>query len=466
MKQYLLNTCYKILAFLARTYIKKTDPYIVGINGSVWKTSCRMIVTDTIKYLLPWVHIYTSPKNFNGELGMSLSIFEIEKYTPTFIGMMRVLLYACTKTIKAKHENIPKVLVLEYGIDHPWEMAFLLSIAKPHSSIHTQIDAVHSMQFGDPQAIAKEEFLLQQHTRSVAFVNQDDPFVTHLTWTVPCDMISYSATWDTEWTIISIDTDSFINNDKVILWHTVQHAKIGLNNKKFFSLGINILWRFHLSYAAVWACLAEVISYAFFKKPCIQDADHLSLTLTLQPWRRSIFDWIYNSIVVDSTYNASPRSVKYIIHETVKRRNTQHPTHKILLVLWDMRELWTQEEKEHIKLAMFLQGIDAHLLLVGNVMNTVVAPYFERNWPGRLSHILTFAHFKECSDYLQSFLSQHQHEQYIVLCKWSQNTIFLEEVVASILLHNHDKTKLTRQWEWWEQKKNIFLTNALQQSSR
>jgi UDP-N-acetylmuramyl pentapeptide synthase len=141
-----------------------------------------MIVTDTLKQLLPRVQIYTSPKNFNGELGMSLSIFEIEKYSPTIIGMIRVFIFALYKTLAEKNAlAISKVLVLEYGIDHPGEMAFLLSIAKPHISIHTQIDSVHSMQFGDPHAIAKEEFLLQQHTRNIAFVNQDDSFLSHVT---------------------------------------------------------------------------------------------------------------------------------------------------------------------------------------------------------------------------------------------------------------------------------------------
>jgi UDP-N-acetylmuramyl pentapeptide synthase len=83
MKQRLLNMYYRILGSLARRYLAKTKPIIIGINGSVGKTSCRMIVAQTLKTLLPNADIYTSPKNFNGELGMSLSIFRIEKYKPS-----------------------------------------------------------------------------------------------------------------------------------------------------------------------------------------------------------------------------------------------------------------------------------------------------------------------------------------------------------------------------------------------
>lgn len=397
---------------------------------------------------------------------MSLSIFEIEKYTPTVFWMIRVLATAIQKTISSKQAlAISKVLVLEYGIDHPWEMAFLLSIAQPHIGIHTQIDAVHSMQFGDPHAIAKEEFLLQQNTRNIVFVNQDDPFLSHVQWTIPCDVISYSATWETEGTIINIDTDSFINNDHVLLWHTAQHAKISLNNKKTFSLGINLLWRFHLSYAAVGACIAEIISYAFFQKPAIEEWSHHNISLHLQPWRWSVFDGIYDSIIVDSTYNASPRSVKYILNECAIWRDKKFPTHKLLFVLWDMRELWSQEEKEHIKLAMFLQTFDAALLLVWQVMWDVVEPYFERNGSWRLSTILHYKTYKECADNLTEYLRDHQHEKYIIVCKWSQNTIFLEEVVAQLLVNSKDLPKLTRQWSWRAAKKQEFLTKTLQPTS-
>ena len=263
MKQFILNTYYKLLWALARRYIEKTKPYIIWINGSVWKTSCRMIVTQTLQQLLPKINVYTSPKNFNGELGMSLSIFEIEKYTPSVWGMISVLWTAIRKC--AMYNVQWKVLVLEYGIDHPGEMEFLLSIAKPHISIHTQIDSVHSQQFWDPHAIAKEEFLLQQHTRNIVFLNQEDPYITHVVGTIPCDVISYSATGETEWTIIQIDTNVSLEWEHGIIWHTVQKAKVTFNNKKSLSLGINILWRYHLSYAAIGTCIAEIISYAFFK---------------------------------------------------------------------------------------------------------------------------------------------------------------------------------------------------------
>ncbi|NCO97971.1 hypothetical protein GW864_02225 [bacterium] len=68
MKNKLLNIYYHVLAFFARKYLKRHKPYIIGINGSVGKTSCRMIIAQTLKQFLNNKIIYTSSKNFNGEL--------------------------------------------------------------------------------------------------------------------------------------------------------------------------------------------------------------------------------------------------------------------------------------------------------------------------------------------------------------------------------------------------------------
>jgi len=68
MKSKLFYLYCKILAIFARIYVKKHKPYIIGINWSVWKTSCRMIIYQTLcKYINNKV-IYTSSKNFNWEL--------------------------------------------------------------------------------------------------------------------------------------------------------------------------------------------------------------------------------------------------------------------------------------------------------------------------------------------------------------------------------------------------------------
>ena len=84
MKAKILDMYYHFLARCARGYLNKHKPLIVGINGSVGKTTSRSIIFQTLQKFLPKEYsVYSSPKNFNGELGMSLSIFGIEQRNPS-----------------------------------------------------------------------------------------------------------------------------------------------------------------------------------------------------------------------------------------------------------------------------------------------------------------------------------------------------------------------------------------------
>ncbi|MEI6119029.1 MAG: hypothetical protein WCP92_07650 [bacterium] len=50
-----------------------------------------MIVYQTLQQFITNKKIYTSPKNFNGELGLSLSIFQIETWEPNILCFISTL---------------------------------------------------------------------------------------------------------------------------------------------------------------------------------------------------------------------------------------------------------------------------------------------------------------------------------------------------------------------------------------
>ena len=104
---------------------------------------------------------------------MSLSIFKIEERTPSMSGMISVV-----KTIIRQFKSTAikpyDILILEYGIDRPGEMEFLCSIAQPHISILTKLDAVHSLQFGNADQIAHEELKLQHNTLLHCYINNGE----------------------------------------------------------------------------------------------------------------------------------------------------------------------------------------------------------------------------------------------------------------------------------------------------
>lgn len=265
MKQKLLHMFYSLLGSLARRYVKKRKPIVIGINGSVGKTSCRMIITDILKKYLPLNEVYTSPKNFNGELGMSLAIFKIESRGASIPAVLKALGKAIRLTFFS-NEKPYDVTVLEYGIDTPGEMSFLLSIVKPHISVLTKIDAVHSLQFGNPQEIAKEETKLQKGTVETCFINYDDSYGRSLRDHVDVDVLRYETN-ECDATDITVR----YNNYTLVPHGTIIGSSSDISiGSKHIHITTNILGKHNHGYAAVGLAIADIVHYKLHGDDCVQ----------------------------------------------------------------------------------------------------------------------------------------------------------------------------------------------------
>lgn len=64
-----------------------------------------------------------------------------------------------------------------------------------------------------------------------------------------------------------------------------------------------------------------------------------ALSLHLQAGRMSIFEGIHDSIIIDSTYNSSPLSVRKVIEESLMVKKQLFSDRPTLYILGEMREL-------------------------------------------------------------------------------------------------------------------------------
>ncbi len=458
MKKRFLLWYYKLLGKLAHWYIEKHNPYIIGINGSVGKTSCRMIIHQTLQRFLPDKKIYTSPKNFNGELGMSLSIFQQEKREPNLLYLL--ITYGKLFWKRYFWSKPYDIVLLEYGIDHPGEMEFLMSIAKPHIGVFTAIDSVHSEQFGNPAEIAREEVKMLKGTSEIGFLNANDPYAIQLKDQLPIDYLTYQTEGN------DIEADIHFKDEQFYL----ADFKGGIGVKfhtwikeKKYSVSTNILSKANYGYIGVALAIAGILDYKYAKlesrpeNPILRNGSHelLEMKYQLQPGRLSIFHGIENSVVIDSTYNASPLSVRKIINTAYNIKMQLFPQRKILLVLGDMRELWDLTEREHRMIAWYVSQVADKVILVGKYM----ADYLSDEL-GKIgydpTHIEKFYDANIAGKHIQKMLQQDK-EDYVIVCKWSQNTIYLEEAVKHFLLNPEDQKDLTRQSDWRLATKNRFF---------
>lgn len=447
MKAKLLNLYYRLLGFLASKYLKKNKAYIIWINWSVGKTSCRMIIAQTLEMFLHWKKIYTSPKNFNWELGLSLSVFQIEKWDPNIICMIKTLFKSVFKLLFWK--IFYDIIILEYGIDRPLEMEFLVNIAKPHIGVFTAIDAVHSEQFGDPSKIADEEVKMIKSTLEVAFLNEADTYAMQLKDVINIDKFVYQTQWHkSDWNI-KFENEKF----KFEKWKIKAEFDLFIGDKKY-AISTNLMWKPNYGYIGVALTVLQIMYYKFGMWN-VKLKDNLDLEYRLQPWRFSVFEWVDNSIIFDSSYNASPLSVRKIIDAVHNIKKELFPDRKVWIVLGDMRELWDLTEREHRLLASYVSIFADKLFLVWKQMCNHLADELEKIWYDK-NLIYKFDKSNEAWKIIKNALKE-QWDEILIVCKWSQNTIFLEETVKMLLKNPEDEKFLTRQWDWWMKKKDKFF---------
>ncbi len=450
MKEKILNIYYHILARLARFYVKKHKPFVIWVCGSVGKTSCRMIVSQILQAGLKGKKIVTSEKNFNGELWLSLSIFQIEKFEPTVWCLIQTYCKIRLKTFFGKKPY--DVIFLEYGIDHPWEMNFLLSIVKPEIWIFTSIDKVHSLQFGDPDVIAREEALLIKNTKEIAFINMSDQYGRQLMDKLDIDIFRYHTEETSDETDIHYVHNQLIKNHD----HISSKATLFIKKQKI-TVETNLIGKENLWYIWVWLCIKDILAHRFsISLP--KSSDTVKITITLQPWRFTLFKGLRDSILIDSSYNAAPMSMRKVLDSVYAIKKECLKSHKIIACLGDMRELGDFEEQEHRLLAWPVSQIADVVVAVGTNSVNHFSDELRKIWyPSE--QIFPYLSSVLAGEKIKEIIKENSHQNYIVVFKWSQNTIFLEEAVKVNLADSEKRKKLPRQSKrWLSTKKKFFET--------
>lgn len=132
---------------LAEFYLKQLDIPVVGITGSVGKTSTKEVIASVLKEKY---NTLKTQGNFNNELGLPLTVFRLRE----------------------EHE----IAVLEMGISDFGEMSRLAKIARPNTSVITNIGTCHLENLGDRDGVlrAKTEVFAYLKENGNIVLNGDD----------------------------------------------------------------------------------------------------------------------------------------------------------------------------------------------------------------------------------------------------------------------------------------------------
>ena len=289
------------LGQLASYYRDLLTAKVIGITGSVGKTSCRDIIAHLLSQRF---NCHSASKSFNNHIGLPLTIL-----------------------------NAPldcEVLILELGTNHPGEIEYLTKIAKPDFALITKVAAAHIEYFGSIENIAVEKASIRLGLKSGGklFVNGSS---TELINYLNDNRISYIA-----YNINDVDYAI----DKEGGWFEIDNVRITAPLPGKGSLE-NVLAAFYLCREFGYYADSFASAVATVKPPQM---------------RLNIID-VGGIKIINDCYNANPQSMMNAIEVLAgfKQGGT-----RTVAVLGDMLELGDKAEALHRQIGQYAidKGID------------------------------------------------------------------------------------------------------------
>ncbi len=287
------------LGDIARAERKRIGMQVVGVTGSVGKSTTKEMIAQVLEGTY---RVARTPANHNNDLGMPMAILGMPSDT--------------------------QVAVLEMGMNHFREIAYLASIAQPNVAVIVNIGTMHIEHLGSREGIlkAKMEILEGMREDGRVILNGDDDMLwskrdlTHLKLCYfgyqnpQCAVLADNIRQEENYTsfTVTVGDDSF-------------PVELALEGKHYISDAL----------AAVSVAMQLGVAPAKIQEKLSQFRNMAG--------RQEIFSWKGYTIIKDC-YNAGPESMAAAL-EVLGNKEGRH-----VAVLGDMLELGACTQAEHYRI--------------------------------------------------------------------------------------------------------------------
>jgi len=371
---------------------------------------------------------HRSRGNLNTEFGVSLTILEQASGYSSPFRWLEIFWNGFWSTLFLK-KNPYTTLVLEMGADKPGDIAYFMKRLTPQVAVITTIQPSHlgPGQFGSIEEIFKEKSRLVRALPKdgLAILNADDSRVTSLKRELTCRVALFGTAKEADFRAEEIKSDKKGVQCRVCY------------KKKSVLFQFPHLLGSHQVYTVLPAIAVGVLIFRL-------SLSRLALILKdfqLPPGRMNPIPGIHDTLIIDSSYNASPESMRAAL-EVLKAM----PGRRIA-VLGSMNELGAVSYKAHVEMGRLAASSADVLVTVGKVARDIAASALKQGFSQ--DQIYKFDTSLQVVNFLPSFLKKSD----IILVKGSQNQIRLERLVKA-LMKEPEKAKemLVRQDEYWQER--------------
>jgi UDP-N-acetylmuramoyl-tripeptide--D-alanyl-D-alanine ligase len=316
------------LQMLARGVVESWGRKVVGITGSAGKTTAK----DLTAHLLSHAghRVLRTKKNFNNELGVPLSILQME-------------------TAGARPANFD-VAVLEMGMSVPGEIARLCKIASPDISVVLIVAPVHLEFMGSIEAIARGKAQLVEGLKpgGIAVLNADDEYVAamrdkHTTG----QTLTFGIAGEADVSASRIESTTLgLTRFRLRTPHGEADAELPLPGR----------------HNLMNALAASAVAACFEMKP--EEIAAALKTAAPSEMRGEVLRFAAGFTVVDDSYNSNPRSLLSMAQSVAESGGTEALTEdrRRIVLAGEMLELGAEGARMHREAGQEIAGMGVDVL--------------------------------------------------------------------------------------------------------
>lgn len=348
MPYILVESSTDALRALAAYYRSTLNVKIIGISGSVGKTSTKEFIASVLetKY-----RVLKTAGNYNNEIGLPLTI------------------------LKIRHEH--EIAVLEMGISDFGEMDVLSKIARPDVIVLTNIGPCHLEALGDLDGVLKAKCEIFNYINKDAFIvlNGDDEKLKTITEVDGIKPVFYGKGRNNQYV-----AENIVNN--------------GIEGTKFTLCKSSERVNLSIPIPGEHMVLNALAAYAIGEHFGLEKEDIRTGLENIKPVGGRVNIIKKNGfVVIDDCYNANPVSMKASLDVLTNANGRK------VAIVGDMFELGTEENEMHYDVGVYAGNKNFDVIItIGRLSKNTFSGIMASNYKNNVFYFETVEEFLNNKD--------------------------------------------------------------------